>query len=76
MEIIMNKILLFLTIFSLGYMMNDILRENNVNIVGKVLAEVDGMSWYDLKSDYDFKKAVRRVVEDNCETNSYGDISC
>ena len=51
----MNKILLFLTIFSLGYMMNDILRENNVNIVGKVLAEVDGMSWYDLKSDYDFK---------------------
>ena len=72
----MNKFLLFLTIFSLGYMMNDILRENNVNIVGKVMAEVAGMDYYDLKSDYDFKKAVRRVVENYCESDSDGDISC
>ena len=49
----MNKILFFLTIFSLGNIMNDILRENNVIIVGKVMAEVAGMDYYDLKIDYD-----------------------
>ena len=56
--------------------MNDIFRENNVNLVNKVMAEVAGMSWYDLKSDYDFKKAVKRVVESNCTVERNGDISC
>ena len=72
----MNKILLLLTVFSLGYMMNDIIRENNINLIDKVKADVAGMSWYDLKSDYDFKKAVRRVVENYCKSESDGDISC
>ncbi len=72
----MNKILFFLTIFSLGNIMNDILRENNVIIVGKVMAEVAGMDYYDLKIDYDFKKAVRQEVENYCESDSDGDISC
>ena len=72
----MNKILFFLTIFSLGYIMNDILRENNVKIVGKVMAEVVGMDNYDSKIDYDFKKVVRKEVENYCESDSDGDISC
>ena len=76
MEEPMNKTLLLLTVFSLGYMMNDILRENNINLIDKVKADVAGMSWYDLKHDYDFKKAVKRVVEDYCESESDGDISC
>ena len=76
MEEPMNKTLLLLTVFSLGYMMNDILRENNINLIDKVKADVAGMSWYDLKYDYDFKKAVKRVVEDNCESDSDGAISC
>ena len=71
----MNKILFFLTIFSLGYIMNDILRENNVKIVGKVMAEVVGMDNYDSKIDYDFKKVVRKEVENYCESDSDGDIS-
>ena len=45
-------------------------------------AEVAGMDYYDLKSDYDFKKAVRQIVE-NCDISGhveddylYADISC
>ena len=54
----MNKTLLLLTVFSLGYMMNDILRENNINLIDKVKADVAGMIWYYLKSDYDFKRGI------------------
>jgi len=35
-------------------------------IVPKAYADVAGMDYYDLKSDYDFKKAVRQVVESDC----------
>ena len=35
-------------------------------IVPKAYADVAGMNYNDLKSDYDFKKAVRRVVESDC----------
>ena len=35
-------------------------------IVPKAYADVAGMDYYDLKSDYDFKKAVKQVVENNC----------
>tara|TARA_B100000886_G_C20416562_1_gene489515 strand:- start:725 stop:847 length:123 start_codon:yes stop_codon:yes gene_type:complete len=35
-----------------------------------------GMNYYELKSDYDFKKAVKRVVENNCTVERNGDISC
>ena len=72
----MNKILLCLTVFSLGYVMNDILRENNINLVSQVSAEVDGMDYSDLKRDRDFKRAVRSVVEYNCRSESDGDIFC
>ena len=52
-------------------------------IVPKAYADVAGMDYYDLKSDYDFKKAVRRVVSSYCNvssssiymwSDSYGDL--
>ena len=36
------------------------------------IAEVAGMDYYDLKGDYDFKKAVKRIVE-NCDGDGYTD---
>jgi len=33
-------------------------------LVPEVRAEVAGMDYYDLRTDYDFKKAVRYIVED------------
>ena len=35
-------------------------------------AEVAGMDYFDLRSDYDFKRAVRYIVED-CEVSGYVD---
>ena len=35
-------------------------------------AEVAGMNSYDLKYDYDFKRAVEMIVEDNCEIVNFG----
>ena len=72
----MNKILLFLTIFSFGYVTSDLLRDNKINLIGEVKAEVAGMDSYDLRYDYDFKRAVRKVVEKYCEVEFYGDIDC
>ena len=52
-------------------------------IIGTAQADVAGMDYYDLKSDYDFKKAVRRVVSSYCNvssssiymwSDSYGDL--
>ena len=68
----MNKIVLFLTVFSLGYVANDVLRENNINFIGKVNAEVAGMSHRDLRRDRDFKKAVKYIVE-RCSVSGYVD---
>ena len=38
-------------------------------------AEIDGMGAYELKYDYDFKKGVMMVVEDNCNVKG-SRISC
>jgi hypothetical protein len=65
----MNKALFFITIFSFGYVVNDILRERNINLISRVYAEVAGMDQFELKSDYDFKKAVRKVVERYCSVS-------
>lgn len=32
----------------------------------KANAKVDGMGWSELKNDWDFKKAVKDIVEANC----------
>jgi hypothetical protein len=37
-------------------------------------AAVGGMGYYELRTDYDFKKAVRYIVE-NCEVDG-AEISC
>jgi len=69
-----NKILLFVAIFSFGYVANDVLRENNINLINKANADVAGMNHRELRRDRDFKKAVRHIVE-RCSVTSSG-ISC
>ena len=68
----MNKIVLFLTVFSFGYVFNDVLKEYDLNLIDKVRAEVAGMSYHDLRRDRDFKKAVRYIVE-SCSVSGYVD---
>ena len=53
MEFMMNKILLFLSTFSVWYMTSDILRENNFNLIGEINAEVDEMPYRHLIKDKD-----------------------
>ena len=71
----MNRILLIMTIFSFGYVFNDILKEYNLNIIDKVKADVAGMDHRDLRRDRDFKKAVRYVISGNCYVDS-GYVYC
>ena len=68
----MNKTLLFMTIFSLGYVFNDVLKEYDLNLIDNVKAEVAGMDYRDLRRDRDFKKAVAYIVED-CSVSGYVD---
>ncbi len=42
----------------------------------KANAEIAGMDAYDLRTDYDFKKAVKQVVSSSCYVNSSGQIDC
>jgi len=43
----------------------------------KANAKVDGMGWSKLKNDWDFKKAVKVVVEANCRVkDSRGRLDC
>ena len=62
----MNRALLFLTVFSVGYVFNDIVTEFNFDIINEAQADVAGMSHSDLRRDRDFKKAVKSVVSGNC----------
>jgi len=65
MNKITNKISIFLIVFSLGYVANDILRENNLDLINVANADVAGMDYEDLRRDRDFKNAVQYIVE-NC----------
>ena len=67
----MKKVFLLAAVFSFGYVANDF-ANNRFNLVPLAQADVAGMDYYDLKSDYDFKKAVRSIVED-CEGTGYVD---
>ena len=74
----MNKILLMITVFSLGYVANDILRELNVSpisdaygrqhptITGKISGLDVVMDTGMLKEDAYFAKAVRDLVSEHC----------
>ena len=83
MNKITNKISIFLIVFSLGYVANDILRENNLDLINVANADVAGMDYRDLRRDRDFKNAVQYIVE-NCVVRGIvdsdylyrGDISC
>ena len=79
----MNKILLAITIFSLGYVANDILREMNVSpisdayagqyptITGKILGVDVVMDSGMLKEDGYFAKAVRELVSEHCVSRGF-----
>ena len=45
-------------------------------IIGTANADVAGMDYYDLYYDYDFKTAVRKVVESDCYISSGTYIYC
>ena len=62
--------------FLVGFFVSNIVTNVDFGIISKANAEVAGMGYYDLKSDYDFKKAVRRVVESYCQVDEYGSIVC
>ncbi len=70
----MNKLLVVFTIFSVGYIMNDIVKEAHMELIDKANAEVAGMDAYDLIYDYDFRNAVEDIVED-CEVDG-DEIDC
>ena len=68
-QILAVGVFLFLT----GYFLRDI----GETVLPATQAEVAGMDWSDLRNDYDFKKAVGYVVENNCEVDYDGeDLSC
>ena len=71
----MNKLFMFFAIFSIGYLCNDLMRASKIDFIDQADAEVAGMSHWDLKYDYDFKRAVRDIVED-CTSDSDGYIYC
>ena len=60
-----------LTVISLGLLFNGLIPWINPP---EVKADVAGMDYYDLRSDYEFKKAVRYIVED-CDVVG-NSISC
>lgn len=66
-----NKTMLAL-VFCAGYIVSDLLNDMNISYMAPAQAEVAGMDYFDLRTDYDFKKAVRHVVED-CDVSGYVD---
>ena len=61
-----------MTIFSFGYVFNNILEEYDLNLIDKVSADVAGMDYLDLTHDRDFKKAVKYIIE-RCSVSGYVD---
>lgn len=64
----MNKLLLFITIFSFGYMFNDLVREQNLNFTTNANASVGGKNSIELARDQHFVDAVMTVAHWHCET--------
>lgn len=68
------KLIAFAVVFASGVLFKAILDYNDSNLITESYADVDGMSYIELRRDRDFKKAVQYIVE-NCSV--YGsDISC
>lgn len=66
----MNRILLFVTIFSFGYVFNDVLKEFDFSLINEVSAEVGGMDYKELRRDKDFRRAVKYVVDQDMKNIS------
>lgn len=66
-----NK-LAVITAFLFGYVTSDVVNNVNNGFISDAKAEVAGMSYYDLRRDRDFKKAVRYIVNSDCTVNLSG----
>ena len=55
--------------FLAGYFISDVTNDLGVNFISSLNADVAGMSYCNLESDYDFKRAVMSIVEENCRTD-------
>jgi hypothetical protein len=55
--------------FLAGYFVSDVINDVGISFVSEAKADINGMDYYDLKSDYDFVKAVKYVVTENCHTH-------
>ena len=65
-----NKIsYLLVTSFLLGYFVNDVVTNTQIKLVSEANASVAGMDYYALKNDYDFRRAVMTVAEEECRTD-------
>ena len=64
----MNRILLLVAVFSFGYVVNDIVQETKP-VIFPLQAEVAGMDYYDLLGDWDFRRAVEEIVDDEAITS-------
>ena len=63
-------VLLMLALIAGGYFIRDVVEPTK-----EAQADVAGMDAFDLKNDYEFKRAVRMIVED-CGVNRHDDIVC
>ena len=64
-----NLKLIIAIAFLAGYFISDVTNDWGVRFISSVNADVAGMSYYDLKNDYDFVRAVKDVVTENCHTH-------
>ena len=68
-----KSIILLVLVFLSGYFVSDVLGSQ---FIQPVKAEVGGMNRYSLRYDYDFKNAVKDIVEDDCQIEADGGIRC
>jgi len=62
----MKQIIFAITLFTFGIFTSEFTH----HFMGEAEAEVAGMSYYDLRRDRDFKKAVEWIVDDNYIQNA------
>ena len=60
--------------FVLGCILTNITKQQIIIPTAK--AEVVGMDSFDLRHDYDFKRAVKRIIQDSCRAEEDGGIYC
>ena len=68
-----KAILLLMFGYLLGFYITDTIK---VPLTQSAKADVAGMNRYDLRYDYEFKNAVKDIIEDDCQVEADGGISC